>query len=224
MHDSPGSTQPARLRVIGAGFGRTGTTSMKVALDQLGLGPTHHMFEAFDHPEHFRSWTAAIRGEPWDPVATLDGYRSTIDFPSALVWEQLWRANPGATVLLTTRPSEDWWRSFDATIAEVLRARHDGAAAGSHEEMFAAISEVAFGHRSDDRDAAIAAFEAHQRHVIDTVPADQLLVHRVGDGWGPLCGHFGLAVPDRPYPSANSTEQFLAGDGRPDGPDALDGH
>ena len=218
MHDAAAVTGDPALRVIGAGFGRTGTTSMKLALDHLGLGPTHHMFEVFDHPEQFASWTAAVRGEPWDPAVALAGYRSTIDFPSSLVWEQLWRANPGSTVLLTTRPAEDWWRSFDATIAGGLRDRPVDPAPGGHEELFAAISEVAFGHRSEDRDVAIAAFEAHQRHVLDTVPPDQLLVHRVGDGWGPLCAHFGLPVPDLPYPSANSTEQFVAGAGRPDGP------
>ena len=205
----PGPT----LRVVGAGFGRTGTTSMKLALDQLGLGPTHHMFEAFDHPEAFDDWAAAVRGEPWDRELALGGFRSSVDFPSCVVWEELWRANPGSTVLLTTRSPESWWRSFDATIAQGLRA--DAGGDGAHGALFAAIEQEVFGGRSDDRDAAIAAFEAHQQHVLDTVPPDQLVVHHVGDGWGPLCEHFGLAVPDQPYPSVNSTEDFQAGQGRP---------
>ena len=33
------------LSVIGAGFGRTGTMTSKMALEQLGLGPCHHMEE-----------------------------------------------------------------------------------------------------------------------------------------------------------------------------------
>jgi hypothetical protein len=209
MHDAhPG------LIVVGAGFGRTGTTSMMQALDHLGLGPTHHMFEAFDDPEGFEVWAAALRGEPWDPAAVLTGYRSTVDFPSSVLWEQLWRANPGSTVLLTTRPAEDWWRSFDATIGPALR---DGAAgSGPHAAMFAELLRVVFDGRCDDRDAAIAAYLAHQEHVVATVPAEELLVHHVGDGWGPLCERFGLAVPDRPFPSSNSTEDFRAGRGRPD--------
>jgi hypothetical protein len=82
--------------------------------------------------------------------------------------------------------------------------------------MFAELLRVVFDGRCDDRDAAIAAYLAHQEHVLATVPAEQLLVHHVGDGWGPLCEHFGLAVPDRPFPSSNSTEDFRAGRGRPD--------
>ncbi len=203
----------ARLRVVGAGFGRTGTTSIKLALEQLGLGPTHHMFEAFERPEDFPSWAAAVRGEPWDRDAVLQGFRSTLDFPSCVVWEELWRANPGSTVLLTTRSSASWWRSFDATIARGLRtAPEEGTA---HGPLFAAISQRVFDGRSEDRQVAIAALEAHQRHVRDTVPADQLLVHEVGDGWGPLCEHFGLPAPDEPFPSVNSTEDFLSGQGRP---------
>jgi hypothetical protein len=212
-HDTP---RGPTLRVVGAGFGRTGTTSMKLALDQLGLGPAHHMFEAFDHPEVFDEWAAAVRGEPWDRELALAGFRSSLDFPSCVVWEELWRANPGSTVLLTTRSSESWWRSFDATIAPGLRA--DAGGDGAHGALFAAIEQEVFGGRSDDRDTAIAAFEAHQQHVLDTVPADQLVVHHVGDGWGPICEHFGLAVPDGPFPSSNSTEDCLAGQGRPSTP------
>jgi hypothetical protein len=143
----------------------------------------------------------------------LGGYRSTVDFPSSPLWEQLWRANPGSTVLLTTRPPDDWWRSFDATIGPSLR---EGAAGSDpHAAMFAALHRRVFDDRSEDRDAAIAAYLAHQEHVRRTVPAEDLLVHHVGDGWEPLCTRFALAVPDVPYPSSNSTEDFLRGRGRP---------
>lgn len=196
----------AELVVVGAGFGRTGTRSMQLALDRLGLGPTHHMFEAFAHPEHFPLWADAVAGRDWDPAVVLSGYRSAVDFPSAVVWEQLWRANPNSTVLLTTRPAAQWWASFDATIGPSIR---EGAAGDdAHAGLFAAIDQHVFGGRTDDRDAAIAAFEAHERHVIDTVPPERLLVHRVGDGWEPLCEHFALPVPDEAYPSTNSSQEW----------------
>ena len=191
------------LAVIGAGFGRTGTMSTKAALEQLGLGPTHHMLEVFARPDSFEAWAAAVRGEPWDPEEVLDGFRSTLDFPSSIVWRQLWEANPSAKVLLTTRSSASWWASFDATI-EGTRS------------LFDAIGDVVFGGRSDDREAAIAAFEAHNADVVASVPEDRLLVYEVGSGWGPLCDFLGVPVPDAPFPSSNSTAEFQA---RRDGED-----
>jgi hypothetical protein len=196
------------LAVIGAGFGRTGTMSMKAALEQLGFGPCHHMIEAFGRPEDFDQWTAAVRGDPWDPARALDGFRSTLDFPACIVWEQLWRANPGSKVVLTVRSSESWWRSFDATIGPELRRRDHEPAAASR--LFAAITDVVFHGRSDDRDAAIAAYEDHNRRVVDIVPPDQLCVHEVGSGWEPLCAFLGVAVPAEAFPSSNSTDEFLA--------------
>lgn len=216
--DAPGGTT---LRVIGAGFGRTGTTSMKVALDRLGLGPTHHMFEVFDHPEQVAQWTAALRGEA-DPAVPLAGYGASVDFPSSAMWEQLWRATPGSTVLLTTRPADEWWRSFDATIGPPIRSADDTAAPGSVDELFHLLHGRLFDHRSDERDVAIAAYEAHRDHVLATVPPEQLVVHHVGDGWGPLCEHFDLAVPDEPYPSENSTQAFRDGHARPGSADSGD--
>lgn len=199
------------LVVVGAGFGRTGTMSMKAALEQLGFGPCHHMIEVWGHPEEFGRWTAALRGEPWDREAVTAPYRSTLDFPACLVWEELWRANPGSKVLLTTRSSESWWRSFDATIGPSMRdlPRDEPEVAGAR-QLFDAIDEVAFSNRSAERDVAVGAFEAHNRRVVETVPAEDLLVHEVGSGWDPLCDFLGVDVPEEPFPSSNSTAEFLA--------------
>jgi len=198
------------LLVVGAGFGRTGTLSMKAALERLGLGPCHHMIEAYGRPDDFDQWAQAIRGEPWDPVHTLSGFRSSLDFPSCVVWPELWEANPGSKVLLTVRSSDSWWRSFSATIGpSIATQRHEADPAGAR-HMFSAIGDVVFGGRTDDRDIAIAAYERHNQHVIATVPASELLVYEVGSGWGPLCAFLGVDVPDEPFPSTNSTEEFLA--------------
>lgn len=198
------------LVVVGAGFGRTGTMSMKAALERLGFGPCHHMVEAFARPDDFDQWAAAVRGEPWDAARALDGYRATLDFPSCVVWRELWEANPGSKVLLTTRSSESWWTSFDATIGPEMRGFTPEPGMEGVRRLFDALDEVVFGGRSDQRDAAVAAFEAHNRSVVETVPPDQLLVHSVGDGWGPLCEFLGVEVPDEPFPSSNSTAEFHA--------------
>ncbi|MEZ5243987.1 MAG: sulfotransferase [Acidimicrobiales bacterium] len=189
------------VQVIGAGFGRTGTLSMKAALEQLGFGPCHHMLEVFARPEDAAGWAAVVRGELDSLDQLLDGFGSCVDFPACTAWEPLWRARPGSKVLLTVRPAADWWKSFDATIGrEIQKADH---------ELAQAISEVVFGGRADDEATAVAAYEAHNAHVIETVPAEQLCVYQVGSGWEPLCEFLGVDVPDDPFPRSNSTQEFL---------------
>lgn len=201
---------PLALEVVGAGFGRTGTVSMKAALEQLGFGPSHHMIEAFARPDDFDDWAAAVRDEPWDPAKVLEGFRSTLDFPSCVVWRQLWEAAPDAKVLLTTRSSDSWWASFDATIGPEMRHHQPEPGFEGVRRLFDAIIEVVFDGRPHDRAAAIAAFEAHNAEVLDVVPADRLLVYEVGSGWEPLCAFLGVDVPDEPFPASNTTAEFHA--------------
>lgn len=198
------------LRVVGAGFGRTGTMSMKAALEQLGFGPCHHMIEAFGRPDDFDQWTAAVRGESWEAERVLAGFRSTLDFPSCIVWRELWEANPGSTVLLTVRSCESWWRSFEATIGPEMIRRDREPELAAATRLFEAITEVVFHGRPLDRDAAVAAYERHNQQVIDVVPAEQLCVYEVGSGWEPLCSFLGVDVPDEAFPATNSTEEFIA--------------
>lgn len=197
------------LAVIGAGFGRTGTVSMLQALDRLGLGPSHHMIEVFGHPELAGEWAAMVRGEPWDVERALEGYRSTLDFPSCLAWRELAERCPDALVLLTVRSSESWWRSFSATIGPSMRDRTISDEPGI-QALFAALSDGLFGGRSAERDAAVAVYEAHNAAVIAGVPPERLCVYELGSGWGPLCAALGVPVPDEPFPHSNTTEEFQA--------------
>ena len=67
------------MKIIGAGFGRTGTMSLKAALEELGYGPCYHMTEVFEHPdEHAPLWEAAARGEPIDWEELFAGYQATV--------------------------------------------------------------------------------------------------------------------------------------------------
>jgi len=191
------------LEVIGTGFGRTGTDSMREALTILGFGPCHHMFEVIQNPEQKARWRAHVAGEPVGWEALFEGYRSCVDWPSAHYWRELVAAYPNAKVLLTWRSAESWWESFDKTI---------GAGIAKHTDMQALaitlIKSKAFGGRTDDRAHAIAVYEAHVKSVLEEVPPGRLLVHRLGDGWGPLCAFLNVPVPDTPYPSANSADAF----------------
>ncbi len=192
------------LRVIGAGFGRTGTDSMRAALDRLGFGPTHHMRAVIDDPAQTRLWRAVAAGAAPDWDALFAGYRSAVDWPSAFYWRDLAAAWPEALVLLTWRTPESWWASFERTILTVIARSEDPDSLGLR-----LIAAQVFGGRPHDRDHAIRTYEANVEAVRATIPADRLLIHRIGDGWGPLCARLGVPVPDEPYPHRNAADDFF---------------
>jgi hypothetical protein len=190
------------LEVIGAGFGRTGTSSMREALVRLGLGPSDHMVENFEHPERFPLWAEALRrkigGESIDWRPLLDGFRATMDWPGAYFWRELIAAHPKAKVILTMRDPERWYDSIRATIFEDWTAVNwDIVATGT------------FGGRLTDRAHCQAVFARHNQAVRETIPSDRLLVFEVKQGWEPLCAFLGVPVPeDDPFPHVNDTTQF----------------
>lgn len=215
-------TSPAGgLRVIGAGFGRTGTLSLKRALEQLGFGPCYHMLEVFAHPEHVPTWLAATRGEPvdWHPI--FERFQATVDWPACSFYEQLMAAYPQAKVLLSVRDPQRWYDSAYDTIYSISRQGATGLqavlrgaafrllklvrpniAAGS-EMVNALVWRKTFGGRFGDRDYACSIFEEHIAEVKRRVPADRLLVYEVKQGWEPLCAFLGVPVPDTPFPHLN---------------------
>jgi hypothetical protein len=193
------------LKVIGTGFGRTGTDSMRVALEILGFGPCHHMCALLADSEHAKLWGDVIAGAPPDWSLLLGGYSSCVDWPSAHYWPQLIEAFPQAKVILTWRSAESWWASFSRTILPRILAFEETEATPKSREL---IGPKVFGDRPHDRDHCIAVYEANVAAVKARVPADRLLIHCLGDGWTPLCAHLGVPVPEEPYPASNSTRQF----------------
>jgi hypothetical protein len=204
------------LKVIGVGFGRTGTLSLKLALDELGLGPCYHMVETIAYPEHDAMWLALARGETpdWSPI--LAGYTSTVDWPGLMIWRELAAASSDAKIILTMRDPEEWYASAAATIFarmlefESLRADPDAVdplRRGHMEMVNAIVVEKTFGG-SLDREHAIAAFNTHNDEVQRSVPPERLLVYESQEGWDPICAFLGVPVPATPYPKANTTEEF----------------
>lgn len=191
------------ISVIGAGFGRTGTESMKLALERLGFGPCHHMHEVIAKPEQRRLWRAiAAGGEPsWDEV--FAGYRAAVDWPSAFFWRELSAHYPNAKILLTLRSAESWYASMEKTIFKVLGASTDRDSVGVK-----LIAERVFGGRLNDRDYAISLFEKNTAEVQAAFGGDRLLTYHIGDGWEPLCRFLNKPVPDAPYPRTNAAEDF----------------
>jgi hypothetical protein len=206
------------LKVIGAGFGRTGTLSLKLALEELGFGPCYHMIEVNAHPEHDAMWLALARGETSDWRPMLQGYASTVDWPTTYIWKELAAANPQAKIVLTVRDPEAWYESAAATIfarmLEFEALRSDPGAVDParrrHMDMInTLIVENTFGG-SLAKEHAIAVFNAHNEEVRRLVPPARLLVYESGEGWEKLCAFLGVPVPAAPYPKVNSTDDFVS--------------
>lgn len=197
------------MHVIGAGVGRTGTYSLKLAINQLGLGPCHHMEEVLHNQSvQVPLWAAAVNGHA-DWEAIYKGYESAVDWPTAGFFRELSAAYPSAKFVLTVRSPESWAESFSETIYKLLAGRDDAP-----EEMRAwldmgvgVISKTGF---PDGLDVAgmMKAFTAHNDAVKAAIPAHQLLVYQVKDGWDPLCAFLGVPVPDSPFPRTNDRSEF----------------
>ena len=200
------------IMVIGAGFGRTGTLSLKTALEQLGLGPCHHMVELFKHPEQIPVWDAATDGAPVDWEALLAGYRSIVDWPGCHFWRELVDRYPGAKVVLTVRDPAGWYRSASDTIFRFMqeKPKDDPAYQAQWRLARKMILQQTFGGSTADPELAMEVLKMHDAEVKRTVPDDRLLVYEVKQGWAPLCAFLGLPVPDTPFPKSNTTEEFLA--------------
>jgi hypothetical protein len=201
------------LKVVGAGVGRTGSNSLKIALEQLLAAPCHHMFEIRDDLTQIPEWTAAIEGRPVDWTAMLSGYAAQVDWPGASFWPELSLANPEALVLLSVRDPDSWYRSASSTIFPAIT---DPNAPPEVRPWLASVRTLLrdrFSDRFDDSTAMIDAYEAHNAAVRSAIPSERLLEWSPTDGWGPICERLGLDVPAVPFPHANSTAQFLRGDG-----------
>jgi len=199
------------LKIIGSGFGRTGTMTMKDALGVLGFGPTHHMTEIIENPDQLRHWQAIFAGEEVDWADVFAGYKSQVDWPGASCWEMTMVAFPEARVIHTERPEEDWWNSFNGTIGKFFSVFEQMPLPPELREVFTTMKA---GFLADtfvdftDKDRAIAAYRANNIKVRELVPADRLLVFNVAQGWDPLCDFLGVPRPDAPFPHHNVRREF----------------
>lgn len=197
------------LRVVGAGLGRTGTRSLKTALEQLLGAPCYHMLEVFEHPEHVPAWHDAARGTMPDWRALLRGYAAAVDWPAAAYWRELAGGFPDALVLLSVRDPERWWESANETIFAVIRnALSSDASDTGWTEMVREMFASRFTPALEDRDTCIAAYLRHNQAVRDAVPASRLVEWTAADGWAPLCAALGVPEPREPFPRTNTREEW----------------
>lgn len=207
------------VKVIGAGFGRTGTFSLKAALEELGFGPCYHMFEIIEDTTRAAGWSELTRGGEADLTSMLEGFESAVDWPACAYWEQIAKEFPDAKIVLTVRDPDSWYRSMQEmqrSGGEVFgSAANDPAASAETRAAMLRLGDLVnrviwfgtFRGRFANAEHAKKVFTEHNQYVQEVVPADRLLVFRAEQGWGPLCEF--LEVPEpvgKPFPRLNDID------------------
>ncbi len=199
------------LKILGAGFGRTGTTSLKIALERLGFGPCYHMSEVLAHPGDAEKWEAALDAPQVDWEDVLSGYVSAVDWPSTYFWKELADIYPDSKIILTERSPESWYESCMSTIfLAVTSEGSEGVRSAQQRMARKMVIERTLQGRWQDKEYAMDVFKKHNEEVKRLVPPGRLLTYDVKDGWAPLCGFLGVAVPDFDFPKVNTKDEFRA--------------
>jgi hypothetical protein len=204
------------MRVIGAGFGRTGTNSLKLALEKLGFGPCHHMIEVIQNPAEVDTWVRAARGEKVDWNTFMAKWGSAVDFPSSLYYRELMEAFPDGKVVLSVRSADSWYQSMSETIIPMLTRWPNRMVMpfiprlGSPGKVMreTKMRGLILDPFYSDPAAVKKAFNDHIEEVKRVVPPEKLLVFEAKDGWEPLCKFLGVPVPNEPFPRVNDTAEF----------------
>ncbi|KAJ7485588.1 hypothetical protein FB451DRAFT_1432056 [Mycena latifolia] len=213
------------MQVLGLGFSRTGTASLKIALETLGYVETSHgRTVGAASPSVHDMWIEATKAKfhgkgtlygraEWDRL--LGDYQAVTDWPHTLFAEDLIAAYPEAKVVLTTRSPDSWWKSFEATIVEARRPTLLGRLRewldpvyGKRQYLGRLTTTAFFRTEHITEDIAKARFTVYYDEVRSLVPKDRLLEFSVKEGWAPLAGFLGKEVPATPFPRVNDTEQF----------------
>ena len=197
------------IKIIGVGVGRTGTYTLKLAINELGFGPCHHMEEVLKNMNvQVSLWSDAVKGNAnWSAI--YDGYNSAVDWPTAGFYRELFKEYPNAKFILTERSPESWADSFGSTIYKLIGGI-DKAPEKMRDWLNMAnevITKTGFPPGLD-REGLIKGFIAHNKAVRETIPEKQLCIFQVKDGWEPLCEFLEVPVPDTTFPRTNNREEF----------------
>ena len=199
------------IKVIGAGFGRNGTLSLKNALETLGFASCYHMLELNLEKNEDLAWSALARGEKVDFDVLFEGYQASVDWPSCNFWREQLAWYPDAKVILSERDPESWYASIMNTIypASLAASKLEDPLFQRRSKMvFEVVWDGLFDGRMEDKDHVIGIYLEHNKAVKDSVPADRLLVFESSQEWGPLCEFLEVPLPAEPYPRVNTTEDF----------------
>jgi hypothetical protein len=216
------------LKVIGAGLGRTGTTSLKAALETLLNGPCFHFLEYKSHPELMAPWQSLIQANPlrsdpdtfedipvsrWETV--MPGYVACVDEPASCYWKQLSDVFPNALVILSVRDTDSWWASMLKIEEHYEEEMKRPELISAERRAFHEFTDAIYPHLQSQISEEVerAFFESHNRRVLEHAERDRefnrrFLLWRAEQGWEPLCEALGLPVPDIPFPHKNKRAEY----------------
>ena len=203
------------MKVIGSGFGRTGTLSMKAALERLGFNPCYHMETVLKSPSHLKFWHDVAMGQAVDWHQIFAGFEAAVDFPASSVYKELLAVYPHAKVIHTVRDPDRWYDSTYETIYQMKdifphwMRRYVPWVRHFVEMGDGMFWDRLFDGQFDNRARTIQLFNEYTEEVKRTVPAERLLIFNVKEGWQPLCQFLDRPVPDVPFPHKNDRSVML---------------
>tara|TARA_B100001123_G_scaffold207754_1_gene235323 strand:- start:53 stop:754 length:702 start_codon:yes stop_codon:yes gene_type:complete len=202
------------LKIIGAGFGRTGTLSLKVALEQLGYGPCHHMKEVMLNNDQAEWFSQASKGVEVDWHEVFNKYSSAVDWPAAAYYQELADSFPDAKIVLGVRDPDAWYESVENTIFRVIPnfPKWVRFIFPRSDKVFNMIEKTIwqgeFSGQFEDKGTAIQVFNERIETIKKMFPPERLLIHTSKDGWEPLCEFLDVEIPETPYPWVNDSAKI----------------
>jgi len=211
------------IKIIGAGFPRTGTMTLKTALEILGFNKTYHYKDLIADSKKLRFWLELENTGQTDFDALFKGFEATVDFPGYPYYKILLKKYPDAKVILTKRDFEKWyestyktiWKSARKPIIDRLKLFIRKLFNKNLRAIFKCIKFMRrvylkdqFNNNFSSKAHAKNIFFKHIEEVITYVPKKQLLVYDVSEGWEPLCHFLEIPIPNQAFPHLNKKEHF----------------
>ena len=211
------------LKIIGAGGPRTGTASLKTALEILGFGKCYHMEWLFNHPEQIKYWKELFDNNTTDFDVLFEGFSSTVDFPGYMNYKALYEKYPDSKVILTDRDPEEWYNSAINTVyaatpqtifqkLNLLLRMISSARFRKIAKTFMLVEKylwnVHYQGQFKQKGKALKIYKEFNEEIIKNIPSDRLLIYNIGHGWEPLCSFLNVPVPDKEFPFKNKRKEF----------------
>lgn len=204
------------LKVIGTGLPRTGTASLKGALQLLGYQQTYHMDNLLNNPAMVKYWVELFDTGKTDFDVLFDGFTASTDFPGFFAYKALLKKYPESKFILTTRDLDSWYDSIHKTVFQAVTSFFAKETPTDSmrrvEGVFQLLDRYLFGQFFNgtftDKEKTLSIVKAYLQEVKQNIPDGQMLVYEISEGWEPLCDFLDLPVPDLEFPYKNKREDF----------------